>query len=70
MSLNALRKGHHVRIGATKFLILQRLDEHRWQFQNTATGEWCTFTEDDLLDQFARNELSFDPSARTRRRPL
>ena len=32
----------------------------QWQLQNTATGEWCTFDEDDLLDQFARNELSFD----------
>ena len=69
MSLNALRKGRHVRIGAMKYLILQRLDEHRWQLQNTATGEWCTFTEDHLLDQFARNELSFDPGAENPQEP-
>ena len=27
MSLNALRKGQHVKIGATKFLVLQKLAE-------------------------------------------
>jgi len=61
MSVNTLRKGQHVKIGAMEFLILQRLNENRWQLQNSATGEWCTFSEDDLLDRFVRNELSFDP---------
>jgi hypothetical protein len=60
MSLHALRKGHHVKVGTTEFLILRRLTENRWQLQNTVTGEWCTFAEDDLLDLFARNELSFN----------
>ncbi len=59
MSLHALRKGHHVRIGPSEFVILQPLTECRWQLQNIATGEWCTFNEDDLLDRFAKNELSF-----------
>lgn len=59
MSLHALRKGHHVRIGSSEFVILQRLAEGGWQLQNIATGEWCTFNEDDLLDWFAKNELSF-----------
>lgn len=59
MSLHALRTGHHVKIGAAVFLIVQRLPEGRWQLQNTATGEWRTFDENDLLDQFATNELSF-----------
>ena len=59
MSLNALRKGQRIQAGASEFLILQRLPDNRWQLQNTATGEWCTFTEDDLLDRFARSEISF-----------
>ncbi len=59
MSLHALRAGHHVKIGPTVFLIVQRLPEGRWQLQNTVTGEWCTLDERDLLDQFSRNELSF-----------
>ena len=59
MSLNALRKGQHVKIGAAKFLVLQKLPNCRWQLLNTVTGEWCAFAEDDLLDRFARNELSF-----------
>ncbi len=59
MSLYALRPGHHVRIGAAVFLIVQRLPEGAWQFQTTATGEWRTFGENDLLDQFANNDLSF-----------
>jgi hypothetical protein len=59
MSLNALRKGQRIKAGASEFLILQRLPDNRWQLQNTATGEWCTFTEDDLLDRFARSEISF-----------
>ena len=64
MSLNALRKGQHVEIGTTRFLVLQKLPNCRWQLQNTATGEWCAFAEDDLLDKFARNELSFIAGAR------
>jgi putative transposase len=59
MSLHALRKGHHVRIGPTEFVISQRLTECSWQLQNIATGEWCTFNEDELLDRFTNNELSF-----------
>jgi len=59
MSLHSLRTGHRVKIGAAVFLIVQRLPEGRWQLQNTATGEWRTFGENDLLDQFATNELSF-----------
>jgi hypothetical protein len=59
MSLHALRTGHHVRIGATVFLIVRRLPEGAWQLQNTATGEWRTFDENSLLDQFATNDLSF-----------
>jgi len=59
MSLHALRKGHYVRIGPSEFVISQRLSERGWQLQNIATGEWCTFNEDELLDQFAKNELSF-----------
>jgi len=57
MSLNRLRKGQLVKIGATSFLVLQKLPNCRWQLQNTATGEWCAFAEDELLDSFARNEL-------------
>jgi len=59
MSLHALRTGHHVKIGAAVFLIVQRLPEDKWQLQNTMTGEWRTFDENDLLDQFATNDLSF-----------
>ena len=75
MSLHALRKGHHVRIGPSEFVILQPLTECSWQLQNIATGEWCTFNEDELLDRFAKNELSFvvgvegsHPSCRPTRR--
>jgi putative transposase len=59
MSLHALRKGHCVKIGATVFLIEQRLPEGTWQLRNTVTGEWQVFSEDDLLDRFAGGELSF-----------
>lgn len=59
MSLHALRTGQHVRIGPSEFVISQRLAGGHWQLQNTATGEWCRFGEDELLDRFARNELSF-----------
>ncbi len=59
MSLNTFRKGQLVEIGATRLLVLQKLPDCRWQLQNTATGEWCAFAQDDLLDRFARNELSF-----------
>src|SRR5579859_6965257 len=59
MSLHALRMGHHVRIGPSEFVLSQRLTELTWQLQNLATGEWCTFNEDDLLERFVKNELSF-----------
>ena len=59
MSLHALRKGHHVRIGPSEFVISQRLPERIWQLQNIATGEWRTYKEDELLDLFAKNEMSF-----------
>ena len=48
-----------MRIGTIVFLIVQRLPESSWQLQNTVTGEWRTFNEADLLDQFAAGELSF-----------
>lgn len=60
MSLNGLRRGAHVKIGPARFLILKKLDASSWQLENTATGEWCRFTEADLLDRFARHELMFD----------
>jgi putative transposase len=59
VSLNALRKGQRVQLGATEFRILQQLADRKWQLQNAVTGEWCVFAEDDLLDRFARQELSF-----------
>ena len=59
MSLHALRKGHHVQIGPSEFVISQRLTGGHWQLQNVATGEWCTLKEDELLDRFANRELSF-----------
>jgi putative transposase len=59
MSLHALRTAQHVKIGAAMFRILLRLPDARWQLQNVATGELCTFAEGDLLDQYSRNELSF-----------
>src|ERR1035441_8305528 len=68
MSLHALRTGHQVKIGAAVFLIVQRLPEGRWQLQNTATGEWRTFDENDLLDQFATNGLSFVVAVRSEER--
>jgi len=60
MSLNVLRPGSHVKIGPTRFLILKKLGDNNWQLQNSATGEWCRFAEDELLDRFTRNELVFD----------
>ena len=66
MSLNALRQGSHVKIGPTDFVILQKLSDNNWQLQNTATGEWCKFTEDELLDRYTRNELVFDRNVPTR----
>jgi len=41
-------------------LILKKLDATSWQLENTATGEWCRFAEEDLLDRFTRHELMFD----------
>jgi putative transposase len=59
MSPHALRIGHRVKIGTAVFVITQRLPEGAWQLQNTATGEWHRFAENDLLDQFATKQLSF-----------
>jgi hypothetical protein len=59
MSLNALRKGAVVLIGSARFVIQKKLDRERWQLENVVTGEWCAFTDHDLLDLFARNELVF-----------
>src|SRR5437868_3328817 len=59
MSFCALRKGVRLKMGVNEFVILRRLPEAHWQLQNTATGEWCTFSETDLLDRFAHRELSF-----------
>ena len=36
-----------MRIGTAVFLIMQRLPEGAWQLQNTVTGEWHTFDEDE-----------------------
>ncbi len=66
MSLNMLRRGAHVRIGSARFLILKKLDGTSWQLENTATGEWCRFAEEDLLDRFARHELVFDGGTENR----
>jgi len=60
MSLHALRRGQQVHVAGSEFLLLQRLTEERWQLQDTVTGEYHTFAEDDLLDRFAQNEMSFD----------
>jgi putative transposase len=60
MSLNMLHRGVHVRIGPATFVILKKLDGASWQLENTATGEWSRFTEEDLLDRFARHELIFE----------
>jgi putative transposase len=59
MPVFSFRKGQKVQIGTTEFLILRRLPERKWQLENTASGEWCTFVEDELLDHFAGGELSF-----------
>ncbi len=63
MSLNGLRKGQRVKMGASEFQIVQRIPDQKWQ--NTATGEWCTFSEHDLLDRFARNTASAVPRWRS-----
>src|ERR1700730_15652296 len=60
MPLNGLCPGCRLRIGATKFVIRQKLSADQWQLQNAVTGEWCAFAEQDLLDRFTRNELTFD----------
>lgn len=59
MSLLSFRKGQCVKIGANEFVILQRLPENHWQLQDATTGEWCKVREDDLLDRYAKKELSF-----------
>ena len=33
MSLNALRQGIHIKIGPTRFLILQKLSDNNWQLR-------------------------------------
>ena len=50
MSLNMLRRGAHVRIGPASYLILKKLDATGWQLENTATGEWRRFAEEDLRE--------------------
>ena len=59
MSLNTLRKGQQIKVGNAEFLIVQKLQDRRWQLQNCATGEWSALSEDDLLDGFAQGGLSF-----------
>jgi putative transposase len=59
MSLNTLRKGQKIRVGSAEFLIVQKLQDRRWQLQNCATGEWSALSEDDLLDGFAQGGWSF-----------
>lgn len=59
MSFCALRKGTRVKMGLNEFVIMQRIPDAQWQLQSTATGEWCTFHEAELLDRFARSDLSF-----------
>src|SRR5262249_30099448 len=60
MPLSGLRPGCAVRMGPAKFLIRKKLADAQWQLENAETGEWCTFAEQDLLEQFARNELTFE----------
>jgi putative transposase len=60
MPLSGLRPGCALRMGAAKFFIRKKLAEAQWQLENADTGEWCTFAEQDLLDQFTRNELTFE----------
>jgi hypothetical protein len=59
----ALRPGQTVKIGPVSFLILQKLSCGSWRVRNNESGEWCTFAEEDLLDRFTRNELTFDRCA-------
>lgn len=59
MSLNMLRKGQRLKVGASEFLILQKLPDTRWQLQNCTTGEWSAFSEFDLLEGFAQGNVSF-----------
>ena len=53
-------------MGPARFRILKKLNGISWQLENTATGEWCKFAEEDLLDRFARHELMFDGSIENR----
>ncbi len=59
----SLRPGQTVKIGPASFLILQKLSCGSWRVRNNESGEWCTFAEEDLLERFTRNELTFDPCA-------
>jgi len=67
MSLSTLKKGQRIKVRTSEFLILQKLPDRRWQLQNCVTGEWSALSEDDLLDGFARGDVSFivDAQART-----
>src|SRR5207249_3478842 len=60
MPLSGLRPGCAVRMGAATFFIRKKLAEAQWQLENAETGEWRMFAEQDLLDQFTRNELTFE----------
>jgi len=63
MALHALRRGQRVKVCGIDFVILQRLPVDRWQLQNTTTGKYRIFTEVELLDHFAQDELSFHDDA-------
>jgi hypothetical protein len=59
----ALKPGQTIKIGPVSFLILQKLSCGSWRVRNNESGEWCTFAEEDFLERFTRNELTFDPCA-------
>jgi len=59
MATFSIRRGQRVQIEACEYELLRRMPGNRWQLQNVVTGEWCTFLEQDLLDQFATGALSF-----------
>jgi putative transposase len=70
MSLNALRRGQRLKVGASELMIAQRLPDSRWQIQNCATGEWSALSEEALLDGFAQGEVSFMVGAQSGARNL
>jgi putative transposase len=59
MSLNVFKMGKRLRLDKTEFLILRKVSDNKWQLQNTATGQWCAFSEDELLDSYTRGDLAF-----------